>query len=70
MSINGKLNQFTKEDLFALAKIGGINPHPASEMLDRVTRSIRTWPEKAAEVGIDGKIIRLIEANQRLSLLE
>ncbi len=70
MSINGKLDRFTKEDLFALAGFGGIKPHRAAEMLDTVTRSIRTWPEKAAELEIDEKIIRQIEVNQRLSLLE
>jgi len=69
MSINGKLNQFTKEDLFALASIGGIKSQQAAEMLERVTRSIRTWPEKAAEMGIDEKSIRQIEVNQRLFLL-
>lgn len=68
MSINGKRDRFTKEDLYSLAKIGGIKVHRASEMLDRVITSIRTWPEKATEVGIDENIIRQIEVNQRLSL--
>jgi hypothetical protein len=39
-------------------------------MLDRVIKSIWTWPEKAAELGIDEKIIRQIEVNQRLTILE
>jgi serine/threonine-protein kinase HipA len=69
MSINGKLDLFTKEDLFALAKIGGIKTHRASEMLDRVVTSIKTWPEKASDAGVDEKIIKQIEANQRLALL-
>jgi serine/threonine-protein kinase HipA len=70
MSINGKRDMFTKEDLYSLAKIGGIKAYRASEMLDRVIKSIRTWPEKAAELGIDEKIIRQIEVNQRLTILE
>jgi serine/threonine-protein kinase HipA len=69
MSINGKRDKFTKEDLYSLANIGGIKVNRASEMLDRVITSIRTWPEKATEVGIDENIIRQIEANQRLSLM-
>jgi serine/threonine-protein kinase HipA len=70
MSINGKRDMFTKEDLFALAAIGGIKAYRASEMLNRVIKSIRSWPEKAAELGIDEKIIRQIEVNQRLTILE
>ncbi|MGA9396915.1 MAG: type II toxin-antitoxin system HipA family toxin [Anaerolineaceae bacterium] len=70
MSINGKLDMFTKEDLFALAKIGGIKTYRASEMLDRVIKSIRTWSEKAAELEVDEKIIHQIEASQRLSIMD
>jgi serine/threonine-protein kinase HipA len=70
MSINAKLDMFTKEDLFTLAKIGGIKTYRASEMLDRVIKSIRTWPEKAAKVGVDVNVIRQIEVNQRLTVLE
>jgi serine/threonine-protein kinase HipA len=69
MSINGKRDMFTKEDLYSLAKIGGIKVNRASEMLDRVITSIRTWPEKATEGGVDENIIRQIEVNQRLSIM-
>jgi serine/threonine-protein kinase HipA len=68
MSINGKREMITRKDLWALARLAGIKENRAKEMLAQVIKSIRLWPEIAAEAGVDNASIRKIQAQQRLSL--
>ena len=70
MSINGKREMFTKQDLLSLAKIVGIKSNRALEMLDRVITTMKSWPEVAVNIGIDENRIRQIQAAHRLSLLD
>lgn len=70
MRINGKREMFTKQDLISLAKIAGIKTNRALLLLDHVTNSMKSWPEVAANVGIDEDRIRKIQATHRLSLLD
>jgi serine/threonine-protein kinase HipA len=70
MSINGKRELFVKQDLIAMAKIAGIKTNRALEMLDRVTTTMKSWPEVALNVGIVDVRIRKIQAAHRLSLLD
>ena len=70
MSINGKRDSFTKEDLSALAQIANIKPNRAYEMLDRVISAFHTWPAVAREAGIVEDRIRQIQSTQCLSLLD
>ncbi|PKN85001.1 MAG: toxin HipA [Chloroflexi bacterium HGW-Chloroflexi-8] len=70
MSINGKREMFTKQDLTSLAKIAGIKSNRALEMLERVIATMRSWPEVAENVGIDENRIRKIQAAHRISLLD
>ncbi len=70
MSINGKRELFTKEDLVALAKVAGIKTRRAYEMLDRVITTMRTWPAVAEKAGIDEGRTQQIRSTQRLSLLD
>lgn len=70
MSINGKREMFTKQDLISLAKIAGIKSNRALEMLDRVITTMKSWPEVAVNIGIDENRIRKIQSAHRLSLLD
>ncbi len=70
MSINGKREMFTKQDLISLAKIAGIKNNRALEMLERVITTMRSWPEVAVNVGIAEDRIRKIQAVHRISLLD
>jgi len=70
MSINGKREMFTKQDLISLAKIAGIKNNRALEMLDRVITTMKSWPEVAAKVGIPEDRIRKIQTAHHLSFLE
>lgn len=70
MSINGKLEMFTKEDLISMAKIAGIKTNRALEMLDRVITTLKSWPEVAGNVGITEDRIHKIQSTHRLNLLD
>lgn len=70
MSINGKREMFTKQDLISLAKIAGIKSNRALEMLERVITTMRSWPEVADNIGIPEDRIRKIQSAHRLSLLD
>jgi serine/threonine-protein kinase HipA len=68
MSLNGKRDQFTREDLIALAKVGGMKAKRANELLDHVIEAVSHWPEMASEVGVIEERIRQVRTAQRLSL--
>ena len=70
MSINGRREMFTKQDLISLAKIAGIKNNRAQEMLERVITTMRSWPEIAGNVGIAEDRIRKIQAAHRLTFLD
>lgn len=70
MSINGKRDLFVKQDVASLAKLAGIKTHRAFEMLDRVIKTLRSWPEIAGTVGVAEDQIRQIQSALRLSLLD
>ena len=69
MSINGKRDAFTKEDLSALALIANIKTNRAYEMLERVINTFQTWPSVSREAGVAEDRIRQIQSTQRLSLM-
>jgi len=70
MSINGKREMFTKQDLISMAKIAGIKSNRALEMLDRVITTMKSWPEVAEKIGITEDRIRQIQAAHRISVLD
>jgi serine/threonine-protein kinase HipA len=70
MSIHGKRDDFTRDDLFALAKTAGIKTRHAAEMLERVIKAVACWPESADQAGVTETHMRRIQASQRLSLLD
>ena len=70
MSINGKRNNITKDDLSSLAKIVGIKQSRAYEMLDQVINAMRTWTEVAGKVGVDDEKIHKIQKTLLVSLLK
>ena len=70
MSINGKRDLISKQDITSLAKLAGIKSNRALEMLDRMITTMRSWPEVAGNIGIAEDRIRKIQAAHRLSLLD
>ena len=69
MSINGKRDLISKQDIISLARIAGIKTNRALEMLDRVITTMKSWPEVVENVGVAEDRIRKIQAAHHISLL-
>lgn len=68
MSVNGKRDQFMREDLIALAKAADIKKVRAERMVDRVVEAVRRWPDFAGEAGIGDARAKEIQNSQRTHL--
>jgi len=53
MSINGKRDNFVLEDLLALASSAGIKAAKAKQIIERVTASVKRWPQFAEQAGVE-----------------
>ena len=65
MTIGGKRDGFTREDLLALARVADLKPPRAEEMLDQVLVAVRRWEEFATEAGVTGEQVHAIGAAMR-----
>jgi serine/threonine-protein kinase HipA len=68
MSVNGKRDGFTVEDLRRVAEMASMKRGRTEEILARVTEAVRAWPELAASAGIDDDRAERISETHRLSL--
>lgn len=66
MSINGKRNDFAREDLIAVGESIGIPK--AAEIINEVIDSVKSWPEFAKKAGVAAKHIAEIARHHRLDL--
>ena len=66
MSINGKRDHFTREDLIAVGESISL-PRPG-EILDEVAEAVSQWPAFARESGVEARVIEEIGRNQRMEL--
>ncbi|MDA3905572.1 MAG: type II toxin-antitoxin system HipA family toxin [Bacteroidales bacterium] len=57
-SINGKYDNFTKDDLLAFAKIFGIKK--ANKIIEEVVSAVNQWPKIASEIDIPQEKIKYI----------
>ena len=68
MSVNGKRDDFEREDLIVLANAAGIKRARADEMIDCVIETLRRWPYFAEKAGVSDARTAQIQANQRTYL--
>lgn len=68
MSINGRVDGFTVEDLRAVGEIAGLKRGEAKRILAEVTEAVAAWPERAAEAGLEQERIERIRRAHRLKL--
>jgi len=66
MSINGKRDHFTREDLVTVGESISL-PRPG-EILDEVAEAVSEWPAFARESGVEVHVIEEIGRNQRMEL--
>jgi serine/threonine-protein kinase HipA len=69
MSVNGKRDGFTREDLRACAKSTPMRRGRAEALLEEVCAAVRRWPEFASAARIPEKTQAAISAHFRLSWL-
>ncbi len=67
MSVNGKRDHFTLEDLVAVGRSISV-PKPAG-IIDDVISAVEKWPEFAKDTGIQKKVIADIARYHRLNLI-
>jgi serine/threonine-protein kinase HipA len=53
MTLNGKRDHFTLEDLKACAKSTLMKRGRAESIIDEVCKTVTQWPDYADEVGVD-----------------
>ena len=68
MSLNGKRDNFTMNDLVAVAE--SISLTKTDKIIDEVVTAVERWPEFAREAGVKPETIAEIAKNHRLGLLE
>lgn len=68
MSINGKSDDFTSEDLHDVARLAGLKRGQATKIIDEVTDAVAGWPHLAREAGLEPSRIGRIAAAHRLDL--
>jgi serine/threonine-protein kinase HipA len=68
MTINGKRDDFSIDDLRAAARTAGLKRGRAEEILAQVTEVVETWPELASEAGLEDDRIERIRRAHRIGL--
>lgn len=65
MSVNGKREDFSVDDLLALAQSGGIKRTRARDMIAEVDGSVGRWPDFASDAGVDAETAGRIQRTHR-----
>lgn len=68
MSVNGKRDGITDEDLLAASKAAGVKPKKALAIIDRVREAVRAWPTFAAEAEVKDDFISSISTRLTLGV--
>lgn len=68
MTINGKRDNFTVDDLLAVAdQVKGLRPK-AADIIAEIILAVKSWPDIADQVGVSTTMISTIGSTHRLSL--
>lgn len=60
MSLNGKRNDFTRDDLMAFAHFAGMKAKPAQKLIDEVAKALVQWHDYGRQAGmVDPDIARI-----------
>ena len=68
MTLNGKRDTFTKDDLLTAASHANLKPTKAKNLLTQVHRAVSTWQTHAAQAGVFENAIPEIQSHLRLDL--
>lgn len=68
MSVNGKRDDFSKDDLLALGSAGGVKPARARKLINDVVVSVGRWTDFAKMAGVDQERAKSVKFAHRLSI--
>lgn len=69
MSLNGKRDQFSRDDIYSLATISPrFSKHYLAPIIDDVIDQVSQWPDRAKENGVPLTLIKEVQSNLRLDL--
>ena len=68
MSLAGKVNDFTRDDLLTFARTAGVNRHEAQRIMGQVFAAVSKWREFADEAGVDERKVKQIASAHRTHL--
>lgn len=69
MSLNGKRDHFTRDDLLAVAKlITNLGTAKANAIIDHTCEVVQQWPQLAEQEALPPELIAVIAASHRLDL--
>lgn len=69
MSVNGKFDGFTREDLMKLADTASLSSTTAVDIIQEVGRAVGRWEDFAGAAGAPEDYVQQIKANHRLQLV-
>jgi serine/threonine-protein kinase HipA len=69
MSLNGKRDDFSRDDMLSLGKVGGIKKNRASQLLGQIATAITGWTEFATSGGVPDQDVKRIERTFRKNIL-
>ena len=68
MSLNGKRDEFTIEDLRLAGRVASLKRSQADDILGQVVDAVAAWPRIAAEAGLDEARVERIARDHRLDI--
>ena len=69
MSLNGKRDDFSHDDLIEFAKMAGIKKYRAKQFIERIVEVVSGWPDYAHQAGVFSEHITKIEKTLRTNRL-
>lgn len=69
MSLNGKRDDFTADDLMQFGRFCNIKPPAARAIIGEVVEAVRQWPRLARDTGVGTEAIDLIAQAHRMSVI-
>lgn len=70
MSLGGKTDHFTQDDLIDFARYAGLKKHTANQVLAEVSDAVSGWQKFASEAGVDDSSAHKIEKSFRTHLMQ
>lgn len=69
MSLNGKRDGFTRDDLASFAQSSGIKTYRAAQLLEKIALAVDAWPQHATRAGVPEPDQQRIAATMRNDLV-